>query len=371
MSSQEEEASRLIEWTGERCVPWVQDAAMLYEHFHRYHWAARLTAGRRVLDLGSGEGFGAAILAGHAAEVLGVDVDERAVEHARLNYRRSNLDFERASALDLSQLESDRFDAVVAFEMIEHVADHDRMMAEIARVLRADGMLIVSTPDRNLYSEATGQVNDFHEHELTVEELRSLLAVRYPHVKMYGQRTVTGSFLSSLAAKGEDAGEEPAGVDFFVESIDGGGLMAIEEPAPLFCVALASTAPLPEPGRSSTLADYSLELVHQTARAHGVAVAERDRLLAEANERINDAHAQLGAKREEVLAVAARLTSTEQRLSEAQEFVDRVQGSASWQAFERLRGAVFGLAGEDSVVGRVIKVGLRLIGGLLAKSPPR
>jgi O-antigen biosynthesis protein len=39
MSSQKEDATRLIEWTGERCVPWVQDTAMLYEHFHRYLWA--------------------------------------------------------------------------------------------------------------------------------------------------------------------------------------------------------------------------------------------------------------------------------------------------------------------------------------------
>ena len=78
-------APRLIEWTGERCVPWAPDVQVVYEHFHRYMWAARVIAGRRVLDLGSGEGFGASILAGSAADVVGVDVDERTVEHSKLN----------------------------------------------------------------------------------------------------------------------------------------------------------------------------------------------------------------------------------------------------------------------------------------------
>jgi len=60
-------APRLIEWTGERCVPWAPDVQVVYEHMHRYLWAAGLVAGRRVLDVGSGEGFGAAILVSEPA----------------------------------------------------------------------------------------------------------------------------------------------------------------------------------------------------------------------------------------------------------------------------------------------------------------
>ena len=54
---------RLIEWTGERCLPWGDDLAMVYEHYHRYLFAAALAPGKRVLDLASGEGYGAALLA--------------------------------------------------------------------------------------------------------------------------------------------------------------------------------------------------------------------------------------------------------------------------------------------------------------------
>src|SRR3954447_16316537 len=93
-------APRLIEWTGERCVPWTDDAAIVYEHFHRYLWAASMLAGRTVLDLARGDGSGAAIRGARAAAVTGVDVEERAVEQARAGYGSENLRFEPGSALD-------------------------------------------------------------------------------------------------------------------------------------------------------------------------------------------------------------------------------------------------------------------------------
>jgi O-antigen biosynthesis protein len=362
-ASREEAASgRLIEWTGERCVPWVKDAAMLYEHLHRYLWAARLTAGRRVLDLGCGEGYGAAILAGSAVAVVGVDVDERTVAHARANYAREGLRFEQASALDLSAFDDASFDAVVAFEMIEHVSDHERLMAEISRVLGDDGLLVVSTPDKDVYSQATGQVNDFHEHELTLEQFRDVLAARYAHVAMWGQRTITGSYLSALGD-----GERDSSVDFFVGP-ERGTLTPIEEPVPLFCVALASNAPLPPAGRSSTLSDYSLELLHQTARAHAVAVEERDGLLAQANENIREAHEELDQKRQEVLAVGEQLRTMRDELWIAEEFRSRVERSTSWQALQRGRTVLYGAIGESSVAGRAIKALLRLVGRFVVKS---
>src|SRR5438067_11310347 len=74
---------RLIEWTGERCVPWTDDLQVIYEHYHRYAFAARFAAGKRVLDLASGEGYGSALLAATAERVVGLDIDPATVEHAR------------------------------------------------------------------------------------------------------------------------------------------------------------------------------------------------------------------------------------------------------------------------------------------------
>ena len=172
---------------------------VVYEHMHRYLWAATVVAGRRVLDLGSGEGFGASILsAGEGTEVVGIDIDERTVEHAQLNWAGPRTSFKVGNAFDLSEFDDGSFGAVVAFEVIEHVEKQEQVLAEVARVLADDGVLIISTPDRRLYSDATEQVNPFHQHELTYEEFSALLEGPFPHVAVWGQRTITGSHLAAL-----------------------------------------------------------------------------------------------------------------------------------------------------------------------------
>jgi SAM-dependent methyltransferase len=351
---------RLIDWTGERCVPWVEDSAMLYEHFHRYLWAARHAGGRRVLDLGSGEGFGAAILAdAGAVEVVGVDVDPLAVEHAVRTYARSGLSFVCASALDLGSFEPQGFDLVVAFEMIEHVTDQERLLAEVERVLSPHGLLVVSTPDAERYSAASGQSNPFHERELSRAEFTSLLGSRFANVALWGQRTITGSYLSAVGSGTEATTSE----DFFVTRRDG-SMEAVAEGEPLFYVALASNADLPPRGHSSTLADHGLELVHETARAHGVAVAERDRLLAQANQHLAQANRTLDERYEKIVELDGELARTRERLDEAQAFATRIEQSVSWQAFQRARVLLYRVIGEDSRAARALSAGLRLAGRL-------
>jgi SAM-dependent methyltransferase len=359
-------APRLIEWTGERCVPWSRDAAIVYEHFHRYLWAASMLAGRRVLDLGSGEGFGAAILASSAAAVTGVDVDDRAVEHARASYAGPNLRFESASALDLSGFEPGSFDVVVAFEMIEHVDDHEQLMSELTRVLSDDGVLVVSTPDKDLYSEAAGQTNAFHEHELTRAEFEELLRTRFDHVAIWGQRTVTGSLLTALDRDQRAGG----GSAFFVEP-SGEEWAILPEPEPLFCVALASRRPLPRPGDVSALADTTLELRREAEQAGDEAVAERDGLLAELGERkraeVMEIGGRLQAAEKELLRLGDELWQTRVELDEAQLFARRVEESVTWQAFQRSRALLYDAIGEDSRLGRGLGALLRRLG----RTPPR
>ena len=171
---------------------------MIYEHFHRYLFASRLVGGRDVLDLASGEGFGAALLAGAARSVVGIDIDERTVEHSRLNYAVDNLQFEVGDARDLSRFEPGSFGAVVAFELIEHMAEHDQLLGAIDRVLAADGMLIISSPNKQAYTDERDFQNPYHVHELTLEELLALLKGRFTNVSAWAQRTIGGSLLSPL-----------------------------------------------------------------------------------------------------------------------------------------------------------------------------
>jgi SAM-dependent methyltransferase len=309
---------RLIEWTGERIVPWAQDAQVIYEHYHRYLWARPLVAGRRVLDLGSGEGFGAALLAKVAAHVTGVDVDQRTVEHSRANYAASNLDFLVASATDLSAFADGAFDAVVAFEMIEHVAEHEQVLAEIARVLAPGGLLVMSTPERRAYSEDRDFSNPFHARELTQAEFTDLLGRHFAAVSLFAQRAITGSRIEAL---------EPRTGGLTIRIARSGDEWRVADmPAPLYLVAVASRAVLPDLPGESTLVDYGLEVL-----------AERQATL--------DEHVRMLGERQAELVAAA------ERARLAEEEARRVKESVSWRALERIRT----LIPEESALGRRLR----------------
>jgi glycosyltransferase involved in cell wall biosynthesis/SAM-dependent methyltransferase len=91
--------------------------------------------------------------------------------------------------------ESAAFDAVVSFETIEHHDRHQEMIAEVKRVLKADGLLIISSPNKQHYSVETGYRNPFHVKELFREELLTLLRQHFAHISVYGQRVVHGSLI--------------------------------------------------------------------------------------------------------------------------------------------------------------------------------
>jgi GT2 family glycosyltransferase/SAM-dependent methyltransferase/glycosyltransferase involved in cell wall biosynthesis len=405
-------APRLIDWTGERCVPWTPDVQVVYEHMHRYLWAATVVAGRRVLDLGSGEGFGASILSsGEETEVVGIDIHERTVEHAELNWAGPRTSFKVGNALDLSEFEDGSFGAVVAFEVIEHVDEQERVLAEVARVLADDGVLIISTPDRRLYSDATGQVNPFHQHELTYEEFSALLEGPFPHVAVWGQRTITGSHLAALGSPAE----ELSATEFFIERAGDEWRLA-SEPAALYLVALASRAELPDVSSSSVLGDCDLELVRAAERdaadtAKAVAVErdegqERERIaritmerersevtaersevaaerrrtefereqnnvaLAQRDEYVRHRQAEIDVLRARLDHTTSELADLGESLEQAQRFNRRVEESVTWQTFQRVRGRVFSsIGGETSLFARALRFSLRLAGRVMSRRP--
>jgi SAM-dependent methyltransferase len=187
-----------LEFTGERFVPGTE-GEIAHEHWHRYAFARRFVAGRRVIDAACGEGYGSSLLAASAAAVIGIDIDAAAVAHARAAYAaRGNLRFVEGSAARLPFADATA-DAVVSFETIEHLeaADQPRMLAEFARVLAPGGVLVLSSPNRPEYSEARNYVNPFHLSELDRDELARLLDPAFPARRWYRQRRYLGSALWS------------------------------------------------------------------------------------------------------------------------------------------------------------------------------
>jgi SAM-dependent methyltransferase len=192
-------------FTGERFVPSCS-GEIAYEHWHRYAFARRFAAGKRVLDAACGEGYGTALLGAVAASVVGVDIDVTTIDHARATYGESNrIRFVAASCSGLP-VPSASFDLVVSFETIEHLqaAEQPEMLSEFARVLAPDGVLVISSPNKRLYSDARDHINPFHLQELYRDDLARLLGARFPAQRWYHQRL---AFWSGIwAERGEEHG---------------------------------------------------------------------------------------------------------------------------------------------------------------------
>lgn len=173
-----------------------------YEEFYstyanyigRYHFASRFIGpGARVLDLACGRGYGSA----HLAEapdrlVVGLDRSAEAADYGRKQYASSRLRFMCADATAIP-IRSEMLDAVVAMEMIEHIDDDKGVLAEVWRVLKRSGLLLVSTPNKLVTGIGEKPSNPFHVREYTPDEFRALLGGVFREVSLYGQE-VTPSF---------------------------------------------------------------------------------------------------------------------------------------------------------------------------------
>jgi len=175
----------VLEPTDERMVPESADRDTFWEHVYRYAFACRFVAGKRVLDIACGEGYGAAALqkAG-AAQVIGVDVSEVTCFHARKKY---GLDARPGTAEEIP-LADKSVDVIVSFETIEHVSNPGRFLDQCARVLAPGGRLVISTPDREIYTNRLGARNRHHCSEMTEDEFTASLHARFQDVHFYTQR---------------------------------------------------------------------------------------------------------------------------------------------------------------------------------------
>lgn len=225
----------ILKFTGERYVPEVNGNIEL-EHVHRYIQACALAQGKIILDIASGEGYGSALLADYAQQVYGVDISNEAVQHAQARYNKANLEY-RVGSCAAIPLSDASVDLVVSFETIEHHEQHEEMMLEIRRVLRPDGLLLISSPDKHFYTDLPGIKNDYHVKELYEHEFKDLLSKYFIHTKYFGQKLIYGSGIFSESAKtGLTCNRREDGLLHTQNGM----------PCPLYWIALASNAELPE-----------------------------------------------------------------------------------------------------------------------------
>lgn len=180
-------------WTGERLETFISDDTTI-EHLHRYGIAQQLCTGKIVLDIASGEGYGSNLLADYANYVYGVDISENAVKLATEKYKRKNLFFQTGSCGEIP-LEDNCVDIVISFETIEHHDKHDAMLKEIKRVLKSDGIILISSPDKKYYSDIPKYNNPYHIKELYYQEFRDLMKLNFRNCGFYFQKIINGSII--------------------------------------------------------------------------------------------------------------------------------------------------------------------------------
>ncbi len=198
-----------MEFTGERFIPVAENTELSIEHMHRYYAFLNLVKNKTVLDIACGEGYGSAILSQQATSVLGVDIDRECITCAKEKYKNEeypNLHFQNGDVSALPAKDAE-FDMVVSFETIEHVdaVTQKKFLQEIKRVLTRDGMAIISTPDKENYSERYNHVNLFHKAELKRDEFYDLIKSEFKNVVLLGQ----GFDIVSLITPGEMEAGQP------------------------------------------------------------------------------------------------------------------------------------------------------------------
>jgi len=226
-----------LEWTGERYVSSI-GGAIQHEHYHRYLYSLKYCQNKIVLDVASGEGYGSYLLGQVAASVIGIDIDKSAVDFANRHYLSDRVSYRQGDAASLP-IDDQSVDVVVSFETIEHIAQQERFIEDVARVLRHDGILVISSPDRMIYSNGQVSANPYHLRELDKREFLALLSPEFVHIKLFEQRALLGSVIF------DESKEGTASVEGF-ETSD--GLMferSLGLPNAMYLIAIASRQPLP------------------------------------------------------------------------------------------------------------------------------
>ncbi len=173
--------------TGERTLPDVPEENYWFQrHLFVYQWIAEQCAGRRVVDLACGEGYGTDLIAGVAAEVVGVDANPEAFEHARARYTSNNISFKRDLIESFNH--GAPYDSVVFLQTIEHIENEGGTLEHFKSILAPGGVCYISTPNLLTLAPKGAEKSDnpWHLREYRVEEFEALLSDHFTEVEIVG-----------------------------------------------------------------------------------------------------------------------------------------------------------------------------------------
>lgn len=210
-----------MKFTGERIVPNTKEVEptfqkkMLQEHYTRYLFASQFIKNKQVLDLGCGAGYGSDLMLKHGnpKNIKSIDISSEAIEFAKKHYETKELNYYISDATKTA-FESNSFDVIVCYELIEHLKEPENLIKEISRIIKKDGLLIISTPRKK-----NSNRSNFHVHEFKFEEFKLLLKKYFKESDFLVENNI---FASIINKTGNIKGKIDDSINFDIPGVDNG-----------------------------------------------------------------------------------------------------------------------------------------------------
>lgn len=170
------------------------------DHVARYIWASNKLKNKTTLDCGCGEAYGTRWLNDKDINIVGLDNSINAIKSAI--DKTSSWNNLIIGDVQFMPFRTESFEAVVSFEVLEHLENGRLFLDEIIKILRSNGIFIGSTPIRKPKRYKNNRPrNPFHKREYNIKEINYLLKSNFKEVKLYGQKfpnNLIGIFLSQI-----------------------------------------------------------------------------------------------------------------------------------------------------------------------------
>ncbi|MBX4190497.1 class I SAM-dependent methyltransferase [Candidatus Saccharibacteria bacterium] len=241
---------------GERMIPAYHKGNIIYgEHLGRYFSILELIKGKTVLDIASGSGYGTQLIARYANQVYGVDNSQDAIEYSKSRYGADNIQYTVGDATAIP-LKDSSVDYVISMETLEHIKDQSKFLDEIKRVMKQDGVLILSTPNDKVYPKG----NHFHVKEHDKKSLSALLKKHFANVSIqYQVVSIAASVLSEKEVVSDN--DTKAGWEFYK-------VYGSEPDESIYYLAVCSDAELPKIKSNTLLSQEYSHMEQQKIAEH-------------------------------------------------------------------------------------------------------
>lgn len=239
-----------MKFTGERMIPDNNKNDNIYfEHMSRYIFANQFVKEKIVLDIACGVGYGSShLLSKGAKKVIGVDISQEAIDYAKKQYQNEKIEFLQGDATNIP-LENDTIDVIVSFETIEHLKNQEKFLREVKRVLKNNGLFIISSPN----SLVAPKGNTHHFKEFTPTEFRNIICGYFNNLKVFYQDNVFSNYIFDEESLNQNNNKNIS-LENFSPSV-------IAKDKNLFLICLASDSNLPQAtGLISLYSDRGNEL---------------------------------------------------------------------------------------------------------------